>query len=560
MISAVILTIKVLLGLVLLFLCFEGWGITICFGIKKLFKNNLYQFSIWDNFWIGFAFILLMLQIVHLFLKIDIVVSLLVVGIGTIIAVIALVTNIKKINLKENIPLIVLSLIIVLLLSNLVFTGGLGYDFGLYYRQTMNWIQSYPIIEGLANIHGRLGFNNGSFLMASLIDNLNIIPQSFRLFSCSICTIVLVYCLKNMLLLFKTKEKKISHIYWSLAFFLVLSFIFLRNGVYFVSAGADTFATMLELVVGGYILQCVENKGLGKNYIVLLFILATLFCIKLSTAVFVLSSLLVIFIILLKYERKLLKSLEFWIFSFIIMLLGSVWFVRSTILTGFPLYPSTVLNFNLSWSVGTASAIDMMQWIESWAKVPKLLPSQVLGSYSWIKTWFKSNISNVYLLIPFLFSMCLGISAIFSKGRRNRYWLLLIITIPALMYWFLKAPDVRFAYSILWMTLIFTFIIFIKSFKNMGAIIPLFIVSIGSIFLLMSSGGYNFVPFKDYKSNITYPNIEFATIDKQENFNIYKPAKGESCWDKEFICVADNNITFQIVTNSEGKIVKVLAK
>jgi hypothetical protein len=38
------------------------------------------------------------------------------------------------------------------------------YDTGLYGAQALRWIQTYSIIPGIANVHGRLGFNSSVFL------------------------------------------------------------------------------------------------------------------------------------------------------------------------------------------------------------------------------------------------------------------------------------------------------------------------------------------------------------------------------------------------------------
>lgn len=59
---------------------------------------------------------------------------------------------------KSSISLL---LFLVFLLS-LIFTGspGFTYDTGLYHLQLFQWIQKEPVVFGLANIHGRFGFNS----------------------------------------------------------------------------------------------------------------------------------------------------------------------------------------------------------------------------------------------------------------------------------------------------------------------------------------------------------------------------------------------------------------
>jgi len=38
------------------------------------------------------------------------------------------------------------------------------YDTGLYGAPAVRWIQTFPAVPGLANLHGRFGFNSSAFL------------------------------------------------------------------------------------------------------------------------------------------------------------------------------------------------------------------------------------------------------------------------------------------------------------------------------------------------------------------------------------------------------------
>lgn len=40
-------------------------------------------------------------------------------------------------------------------------------DIGLYYLGTVHWINSFPVVPGLGNLHGRLAFNQSFFLCSS---------------------------------------------------------------------------------------------------------------------------------------------------------------------------------------------------------------------------------------------------------------------------------------------------------------------------------------------------------------------------------------------------------
>ena len=180
----ILLVIKMIFGIVIVFSFIEGWGIL----ISKYLIKNIKSFSLWDNFWIGFAILIFLLQVVHLFLPINLFISYIFVGIGILVLFFHFKKNILNKSwffLKRKWNLCFLVFIMLIFVSNVFYSDSLGYDFGLYYRQMMNWIQNSSIVLGLANVHGRFGFNNASFLLASLVDNLNIIPQSFRFLTAS---------------------------------------------------------------------------------------------------------------------------------------------------------------------------------------------------------------------------------------------------------------------------------------------------------------------------------------------------------------------------------------
>ena len=43
------------------------------------------------------------------------------------------------------------------------------YDTGLYGLPAVRWAQTYPVVPGLVNLHGRLGFNSSAFLFVAAL-------------------------------------------------------------------------------------------------------------------------------------------------------------------------------------------------------------------------------------------------------------------------------------------------------------------------------------------------------------------------------------------------------
>src|SRR5450432_939146 len=119
-----------------------------------------------DAFWTGLALSVGILQIWHLFEPINLVCDLVLASIG----VIGIVSNrsrlfkiVRRIGRIEAWAIVVFILIVTSLAVRA--TGPCEhFDTGLYGATAVRWILSYPIIPGLANLHGRLGFNSSVFL------------------------------------------------------------------------------------------------------------------------------------------------------------------------------------------------------------------------------------------------------------------------------------------------------------------------------------------------------------------------------------------------------------
>ena len=141
--------------------------------------------------WIGWAILLGALQITHLFAPINeqTVAGMLIGCGGAAVIIIWLRWRARKRQTVNRIPA-----------NNLLLFGALGaaallaffpvfnactkamilYDLGLYYLKAVRWIATYPIVPGLANVQGHLGFNQPGFLITTLLDTL--LPERWGIF------------------------------------------------------------------------------------------------------------------------------------------------------------------------------------------------------------------------------------------------------------------------------------------------------------------------------------------------------------------------------------------
>ena len=124
--------------------------------------------------WLGWAFTLFILQLLHFIFPITIyvVVPILIIGLlfsrHQIVEVFRLRSQKRTTVLKfAGILFIMLALTSWIALRSMLPPE--NFDFGLIIN-VIRWINSFPIIPGLGNLHGRLAFNQSFFLYAAALN------------------------------------------------------------------------------------------------------------------------------------------------------------------------------------------------------------------------------------------------------------------------------------------------------------------------------------------------------------------------------------------------------
>src|SRR6266851_6548174 len=122
--------------------------------------------SLIDAFWMGLAICVAVLEIWNLVLPVTPSIALFLFGFGLFGLAISrseLLTSLLF-AWQNSRWLLILGLAFALLLALRSCGPCEYYDTGLYGAPSVRWIQTYPAIPGLANLHGRLGFNSSVFL------------------------------------------------------------------------------------------------------------------------------------------------------------------------------------------------------------------------------------------------------------------------------------------------------------------------------------------------------------------------------------------------------------
>src|SRR5229473_966522 len=122
--------------------------------------------SLIDAFWTGLAISVAILEIWNLLLPITASVTMFLFGAGLL--GLALNRSALRDSLRSTLQasrwLFLLGIAFALLLALRSCGPCEYYDTGLYGASSVRWIQTFPAVPGLANLHGRLGFNSSVFL------------------------------------------------------------------------------------------------------------------------------------------------------------------------------------------------------------------------------------------------------------------------------------------------------------------------------------------------------------------------------------------------------------
>lgn len=334
-----------------------------------------------------------------------------------------------------------------------------NYDTGLYYLNSIRWAREYPVVPGLANLHGRLGFNQSLF---PFIASLSSLPHFGLARACQVVNPLFVFIsgwaiLDRFRVNLATAKAKRVRLYVIL---LVCPLAFFASNTLISAPTPDIAAAALALPGALVFFNCLEliserNRVESANWTLLLAVCCcTIAKLKLSYALF--GILAVSGACVGLFSIQLSEFFWTWIrIAVVAIVLIVPWLARGIILSGCPFYPSTFLRFRTDWAVPQKAAEWDRDWIYSWARLPEKEPADVLKNKDWFGPWMQRNgqdPKNIFLLLFLAAGLGLAplsLLAPMKPGRRLVTLLLIAQTLLAAIFWFKVAPEPRFAYATL---------------------------------------------------------------------------------------------------------------
>ncbi len=558
------------------FLLFSGWGLLLrrAFGVKDLNAEGLFA-----AFWTGWICVVFLLQIWHLFFPIDSWTLILVAAVGLF----GLLENrpaldgLHRFQARRHGLIYLAAVVIVFCVVYRVIRPNEGlYDNSLYYIPSVQWITSFPVVPGLANLHCRFAFNPSYFLYVALM---KVWAPGYELLVSSLLLIVLLFqLLSSVLILLRSKDTPLPHHIFNILLlpYAVQSAEYLRAG----APSADFAIFAIGIVLASWFLKTLEGPGGGpdqKPFSFFTLFLLTLggVVLKINFAVFAAAIAAIAWWSWLKFLKNQPQELKaaygrkmtMWLAATLI-LGGLPWLLRNVILTGYPLYPATFGAVPVPWRIPLASVHTLVtQGFRDFALLP--IASQTTRQailqghpFAWVPTYCNA-LFYVYffeVIIP-LASTAAALLSLFlihrrtgSQKERASVVLLAAAALLSLIFWLVSAPAVRFAGASFWILAASTLVLLIERSQNIKKevffyLFALFLIEINTTYFgcpypVFARPKPNFDVWKlintrdllqiKTRQGITMRDLKITTT--ASGLRLYVPRVSDQCWDAPLPC------------------------
>lgn len=337
-------------------------------------------------------------------------------------------------------------------------------DSGLYHVNAVNWCAQYPVILGIANLHDRLALNNTNFLVGGMLEFGMWTHRSHNLANGMLVAMLMITATSAVARGWQRRNRlRPDHVFG--AMLLIAAVLFgLHRGAFNISSHSSNLAVAVTVMAALYlmlteILRSRSNWSTGQSNFAVLSataLLAASVTIKLSVVVTCGVAWIILVSIWWNRTRKSIAAGALPLSAFIVVstLLIGPWMARSFLMSGYPAFPKTIGGMNVDWALPAEKAEHLSQLITSWSQ-NKAHPGEIQG-WSWLRPWwtklmvqddrYEAVVVPIWMAVGGLVVILLRIRRIwrFRADALRTLWLLPPI-IAGMIFWFLVAPDPRFA-------------------------------------------------------------------------------------------------------------------
>ncbi|MBP9151102.1 MAG: hypothetical protein KBF73_02360 [Flavobacteriales bacterium] len=436
-----------------------------------------------------------------------------------------LISEIKGWSRLSIAGLVVFSIISVLCSAH----TSLNNDSGLYYIQFMKWINSYPVVPGLANLHDRLGFNSHWHLLNAAF-NLNNMGGNTNDLNGLLFILIGLGIFDSASRL--AQQMTLFDLIWTIfpvPFFLLLRFL--------TSSAPDLPATLIPLIYFSILIDRKENSPLPILALLIVFA-AT---IKVMSVLHAIALLPLLFWVIKRDDWKALFTT-----AILVAFVAVPWLGRNVIQTGYFVFPMESIDlFNFDWKVPNELVASTRKMVDIHARFGNYeLTNYGKPMSDWLTDWFGNQSKSVLaLLVLVLMSSLIVILTSAHNIIRNTTTqktfinLFLALTVfVSFAFWWKSGPNPRFIYGVLFFFFSYTIALIMVNFQigrwlrfvPILSLVPMLVISRT---ILKETG-----PART---------TEFETI-KGENSIIYYPINSDKCWEHDLPCANMNRYDLEL--------------
>ncbi len=566
-------------NIILLAVVFTGIGLLWPWSVFK--QDHRFE-SLLLCFWIGWGLTIGFLQIWHLAFPVGLPALVILLGVsafGWLHRRELMIQTFCAWDRKKFYWLAGLSLIPALMVANhVLFTPPIS-DYALYHLQSVKWISTYRILPGLGNLYNPLALNCSSFLYTAAIDSGWLEGRAYYVSTTLLAFVLILQCANGFYNLLTRGKVKNADLFYALMIPVVLLNVSTSS---LVAYSPDMIVFIMHIVLAGEVLRLFDDQDQDRFYnraAQIIFLTATAITVKLSLGVFGLLCLLPVLILaLLRYQLWPWRRLRLWavwlgLASFLVI----PWIVRNILISGYPLFPSSVLPMPVPWKMSINIVIDAALVIRKWAQTNNAA-FHYTGDWFWFKQWW--NVFPFFARQAFVFTLGLFFlnQLFFVILRKQAKWdqgaaLISAISVPSIVFWFLMAPSYRHSGALLWIFLAAEILVTFRLLITAGWVTRPHLVAISLVLVMALWQSPN-----QFSNNLSMklfliPKTEQALAEKALPLSSYRqqvtdsglvviiPRDGtEECWNAPLPCTTKLNFSRRLHTLIPGDLQSGLSR
>jgi hypothetical protein len=414
--------------------------------------------DLFDAWWVGFAALLPGLMLWHILTPVSWLALLLTLGLG----VVGLLQHRQAVADAFAASRVDSGLMYALLAAALyVANQGLGdltySDSALYHMQAVMWNKTYPLVPGLANLYGPLGFNNTSLVLGAMLDSGAWNGLGHRLANGLLMQPLLARTVLGVVRLTSRDGRAGPEDVFAAGMLPGLIALSLLGRLSSYATATSTALLVLATAAFAYryLLRAPREPAYGLFGVTLLSAAAV--TLKLSAAI--LAAPLTIATHLwwwVRYPERRGRTLA--ISLGVALVVGALWTGRSLVLSGYPLFPSRVIAAPVDWRVPEEHADAEYALAAHSSTASTMLYDVVAGRdrWGWLPRWWRVSRREPFdFIVPSVVAL-IGLTVLVRRRRHASGadstvfpWLAVPVGI-AVMAWFFVAPEGRYAIGFFW--------------------------------------------------------------------------------------------------------------